>query len=119
MHLYPLFSLLVFSLMSGLAGQALAMMLVYEEGPFELFSRIRDFAGIVTNEFGQAEPMAGMGAIRTTIAKALMCPYCTSVYTTVVWAPIATLASHNIFLILLSVAAALGVSRYLVAHEMK
>lgn len=119
MHQFSLLSLFVFSLMSGLAGQALAMMLVYEEGPFELFSRIRDFAGIVTNEFGQQEAKDGMGVIRTTIAKALMCPYCTSVYTTAVWAPMALFVNSNLLLVLLSTAAALGVSRYLVAHEMK
>ena len=62
-------------LIVGLGGWRLAALLVYEDGPFDAFARLRRLAGLERE--GEQPRMA----------KLLSCVWCTSVYTTTaLWA---------------------------------
>lgn len=111
--------ILMASISMGLAGYAMAMIMTFEEGPFEIFSKIRDAVGIITNEYGQKVPEDGLGAIRENAAKALLCPYCTSVYTTFFAFIIVLLVSGISVHTILSYLAALGVARYMISNEVE
>lgn len=111
--------ILMASISMGLAGYAMAMLMTFEEGPFEIFSKIRDASGIITNEYGQRVPDSELSVIKENVAKALLCPYCTSVYTTffafIVILFVSGFSVHTI----LSYLAALGVARYMINNEVE
>jgi hypothetical protein len=56
-----------------LATWRLTSLFVDERGPFDIFGKIRDLAGIKYDEYSR--PCAD-----TEIGKALLCPWCTSVW---------------------------------------
>lgn len=63
-------------LIIALAAWRLAVLLVAERGPFDAALRLREMAGIVHDDEG--EPV---GIPETTIARALACVWCSSVWT--------------------------------------
>lgn len=92
------------AILAGIAGYRLASMLVEEDGPGDVFRRLREAAGLnmVLTAGGweklQAEPTSWTG-------KLLRCFWCTSVWTSsacyavgalVSWTPIAVIASWGV-----------------------
>lgn len=84
------------ALLAGLAGFRLALMLVAEAGPFDVFERLRAWAGVP--KVGPQEPRPFVGGV-------LSCVWCASVWTTgaafafgamVLWTPVAVVAAMGI-----------------------
>ncbi len=58
----------------------ISYMLVFEDGPFNVFGSIREYAGVRYNENYETFVPAYMGAARRTIAGIFNCIYCMSVW---------------------------------------
>lgn len=89
--------ILVESILAGLAGFRLALMLVDEGGPGDIFARLRAWAGVPDGP-GEMHPRPFVGGL-------LSCVWCASVWTTggafalgaiVSWTPVAIVAAMGI-----------------------
>jgi hypothetical protein len=94
-----MFELLIVSL----AGWRIASLLVEENGPFEIFAKLRDVAGVQFDERGERYANNEFG-------KMLCCIWCTSV-----WTCAAMLAMITVFPQLTPVAIALSASAVAIA----
>ena len=107
------------ALLVGVSGYVTTMLLTVEEGPFDMFVRFREWVGVVTGMHGESIPRDDLTGARLVLAKALTCPYCTSVYTTVLLAVPVLFYNPNWIDFPLSVPVALGVARLLIVKELK
>lgn len=60
-------------LLMSLATWRLASLLAHEDGPFDLFPRLRRWAGVQVDAIGQVYPT-------NTFAKGLLCVWCNSIW---------------------------------------
>lgn len=65
----------------GLAAWRLAHMLVKEDGPFEMFSKLRKLAGIEQIVINDDNTIDVALTAKNTLAEGLLCVWCVSVWT--------------------------------------
>ena len=58
----------------------ISYMLVWEDGPFDIFERLRTKAGIGYDMEGERGILARLPLWRTTVAKLFLCVYCMSMW---------------------------------------
>lgn len=68
-------------LLIGLAAWRLAYMLVKEDGPFEMFSKLRKLAGIEQIIIKDGDKVDVALTAKNTLAEGLLCVWCVSVWT--------------------------------------
>lgn len=76
-----------------LATWRISSLLVYEDGPFEIFERLRHRAGVVYNEHSQREGT-------NDLAKGLTCLWCVSVWVSAFWVVLLALSGWCLWLAL-------------------
>lgn len=74
----------------GIATWRVSYMLVFEEGPGDLFKRIRELVGVVDNEDGSREEEYGLTGIKKFLAGIFSCIYCMSIWVGAFFALFAT-----------------------------
>lgn len=76
-----------------LATWRISSLLVYEDGPFEIFERLRQRAGVVYNAHSQREGT-------NELARALTCLWCVSVWAGAFWVALLALSEWCLWLAL-------------------
>lgn len=76
-----------------LATWRASSLLVYEDGPFEVFERLREYAGVVYDERSQRTGT-------TELARGLTCLWCVSVWVGLGWAALFVLSERFVWLAL-------------------
>lgn len=84
-------------ILSGIATWRVAYMLVFEEGPGDIFKLLRTLVGVVDLDDGSREEEYGLTGIKKFLAGIFSCIYCMSVW---VGAFFAIFNSPSVFLFL-------------------
>lgn len=79
-----------------LASYRITQLLVYDDGPFDLIFKFRDWIGVY--ELNQA------GERQSFLGKLFSCPYCLGLWVSLFAALVGTLYGHNLFIWWLAIA---------------